>query len=222
MPRTTSCLGCGKHFTAPKYRRSHLSQSNDPRCESERREFLARNLSGYSPPRSPQRSTSSPVPSPIQPSLDPQLELPNTPDLELLNFEDGDNISPCDDEEDLDLDLDPDSDSDSDLDGTNDEHGRFLSTEEVTNLQGEIWGEIHTELYPGQQAGAIHTVGIPTMKEFDNTLGGPPSNPYSPFNSQTDWELAKWAKLRGPSSTAFTELMGVTGVCSHLSNQVSY
>lgn len=211
MPRTTSCLGCGKNFTAPKYRRSHLSQSNDPRCESERQAFLARNLSGYSPPTSPQRLASSPIPSPIEPSLDPQLELPNTPDLELLDFEDGNNISDCDSEEDLDL----DSDSDLDSGNTNDEHGRLLSTE-VTGLHGEIWGEIHTEVYPGGQAGAIHSIGIPTMKEFNNTLGGPPSNPYSPFNSKTDWELAKWAKLRGPSSTAFTELMGVTGVCSHL------
>ena len=223
MPRTTSCLGCGKNFTSPKYRRSHLSQSNDPRCESERRAFLAHNLSGYSPPTSPQQLASSPIQSPIQPSLDPQLELPDTPDLGgLSNFEDDGNISHCDDEEDMDLILDSDSDSDSDLDldldsgDTNNEHGRLLSTEEVTNLQGKIWGEIYTEVYPGQQAGVIHSVGIPTMKEFDNTIGGPPSNPYSPFTSRTDWELAKWAKLQGPSSTAFTELMGVTGVCYYL------
>ncbi|KAF9782655.1 hypothetical protein BJ322DRAFT_1100637 [Thelephora terrestris] len=47
-------------------------------------------------------------------------------------------------------------------------------------------------------------------------LGGPSANPFAPFNNQTDWELAKWAKLRGPSSTSFTELMGVTGLCEKL------
>jgi len=167
--------------------------------------FLAHNLPGYSPPTSPQQPASSPIPSPTQPPLDP-FGLSDTPGPDLLDSENGDNISHCDSDEDL------DSDSDSDSD---DEHGHFLSAGEVTNLQGKMWGEIHIEVYPGQHAGAIHSTGISTMKELDNTLGGPPSNPYSPFNSQTDWELAKWAKLRGPSSTAFTELMGVTGVCSY-------
>ena len=205
MPRTTSCAGCSKIFSAPKYRRSHLSQTTNPLCEPERRAFLARNLPGYTPPTSPQQPA-SPAPSPIQSSPDPQ---PNPLDPEPSDLEDGDY-----DIEEV-LDFDSDSDSDPDLDDSNDEHGRFLSTDEVTDLQGETWGEIHTKVYSGGNAGAIHSYGIPTMKELDNTLGGPPSNPYSPFSSRTDWELAKWAKLRGPSATAFTELMGVTGVCSH-------
>jgi hypothetical protein len=37
-------------------------------------------------------------------------------------------------------------------------------------------------------------------------------NPYAPFGSKMEWEIAKWAKLRGPSSTAFTELMAIDGV----------
>jgi hypothetical protein len=68
------------------------------------------------------------------------------------------------------------------------------------------------DVYPGPRAGAIHSRGIPTTKEFENVLGGPSANPFAPFNNQTDWELAKWAKLRGPGATSFTELMGVTGV----------
>jgi len=208
MPRVTSCAGCGKTFASQKYCRSHLSQSKDPCCESERRVFLARNLSGYSPPTSPLQPTFSPPFDSIQPSLDPQSELANTPSPEPLNSEDDNTIIDCNSDEDL--------DSDSDSDDSDNERGRLLSTEEVTNIQSEMWGEIHTEVYPGQRAGAIHSIGIPTMKEFDNTLGGPPANPYSPFKSRTDWELAKWAKLQGPSSTAFTELMGVTGVCSCL------
>ncbi|EIN09278.1 hypothetical protein PUNSTDRAFT_113700 [Punctularia strigosozonata HHB-11173 SS5] len=31
--------------------------------------------------------------------------------------------------------------------------------------------------------------------------------PWAPFKTRIDWEIAKWAKLRGPSSTAFTELL---------------
>lgn len=41
-------------------------------------------------------------------------------------------------------------------------------------------------------------------------------NLFSPFSSKLEWEIARWAKLRGPSSTAFTELMGIDGVRSFL------
>ena len=43
------------------------------------------------------------------------------------------------------------------------------------------------------------------------------TNPYAPFASQLDWEIAKWAKLRGPGSTAFGELMTIPGVSTSLS-----
>ena len=102
--------------------------------------------------------------------------------------------------------------SDETEDAGDDEHGRFLSAEEVTNLQSQTWGDIYVNVYPGPNAGAIHSHSIPTTKEFENELGGPSPNPFVPFNNQTDWELAKWAKLRGPGSTSFTELMGITGV----------
>jgi hypothetical protein len=39
-----------------------------------------------------------------------------------------------------------------------------------------------------------------------------PENPFSPFSSKIEWEIAHWAKTRGPSSTAFTELMNIEGV----------
>lgn len=44
----------------------------------------------------------------------------------------------------------------------------------------------------------------------DSALGA--SNPFSPFSSKMDWEIARWAKLRGPGSTAFSELMSIEGV----------
>jgi hypothetical protein len=250
MPQTTSCNGCGKNFSAPKYRRSHLSQTTDPRCQSERRAFLARRLPDYSPPASPQQSVSPPLPSsPLQGhtgSTEPSLEPPpHTPSREPIGSEDSDQsddnpTSDSDSEQDLgelpDEDGDNDEDDfgelpnkdgdddeqDSEEDDDDDEHGRSLSNEEATNLQGEIWEGVHMDVFRGQHAGSIHSNGIPTMKEFDNTLGGPPSNPYSPFSSQTDWELAKWAKLQGPGSTAFTELMGVTNVWSQFSIALSF
>jgi hypothetical protein len=41
---------------------------------------------------------------------------------------------------------------------------------------------------------------------------GVQENPYAPFQSELEWRIARWAKLRGPSLTAFTELMSIDGV----------
>lgn len=60
--------------------------------------------------------------------------------------------------------------------------------------------------YPGQ-AGATVTPP-PGDSEPDNTN----NNPFAPF-TQMDWYIARWAKLRGPGSTAFTELLAIDGVC---------
>ncbi|TFY59335.1 hypothetical protein EVJ58_g5848 [Rhodofomes roseus] len=37
-------------------------------------------------------------------------------------------------------------------------------------------------------------------------------NPYAPFASRMDWEIARWAKLRGSGSTAFTDLLAIAEV----------
>ena len=36
---------------------------------------------------------------------------------------------------------------------------------------------------------------------------------WAPFSTCMEWELARWAKLRGPSLTAFLELLKIDGVC---------
>lgn len=62
--------------------------------------------------------------------------------------------------------------------------------------------------------------GLPLTHEEsrDHAYGaalGCGDNPWAPFNSQKDWELARWVKLRGPGSTAFSELLAINGVCSN-------
>ena len=37
-------------------------------------------------------------------------------------------------------------------------------------------------------------------------------NPWTPFNSRIDWEVARWAKMQGPSSTAVSDLLKIDGV----------
>jgi hypothetical protein len=55
------------------------------------------------------------------------------------------------------------------------------------------------------------------------TQGAPGAdNPFTPFSSKTDWEIGRWAKLRGPGSTAFSELMSIDGVSESQSIESTY
>ncbi|KZT20962.1 hypothetical protein NEOLEDRAFT_1074287 [Neolentinus lepideus HHB14362 ss-1] len=55
-----------------------------------------------------------------------------------------------------------------------------------------------------------------TYQQYSEEMHMSPTNPYAPFESKLDWEIAKWAKLRGPGSTAMTELLKIEGVCESL------
>ncbi|KAI0688790.1 hypothetical protein BC835DRAFT_1283994 [Cytidiella melzeri] len=51
---------------------------------------------------------------------------------------------------------------------------------------------------------------------YQDDVPGAQWNPWAPFSSKMDWEVAQWAKLRGPSSTAFTELLEIDGIADKL------
>ena len=50
---------------------------------------------------------------------------------------------------------------------------------------------------------------VSIFESVQNSLGG---SIWAPFQSQVDWEIARWAKMRGPSSTALTELLAIPEV----------
>jgi hypothetical protein len=70
--------------------------------------------------------------------------------------------------------------------------------------------------YPSDRAGEeISGESSPSAEDQYNAALGQPSNVYAPFTSKIDWEIARWAKLRGAGSTAFTDLLKIDGVsCS--------
>lgn len=37
---------------------------------------------------------------------------------------------------------------------------------------------------------------------------------WAPFRSQLEWDMARWVKLRGGTSTAVTEMLAIPGVCA--------
>lgn len=52
------------------------------------------------------------------------------------------------------------------------------------------------------------------LRGFDQEFDGSAENVglYAPFASRIDWEIAKWAKTRGPGSNALDELLAIDGV----------
>ncbi|KAJ6573665.1 hypothetical protein B0H10DRAFT_2236943 [Mycena sp. CBHHK59/15] len=60
-------------------------------------------------------------------------------------------------------------------------------------------------------AGAPLRKGEPGYERYRKDIGDP-DNIWAPFASKLEWELARWAKLRGPGSTAFTDLLKITGI----------
>jgi hypothetical protein len=68
-----------------------------------------------------------------------------------------------------------------------------------------------TDRYPGTVAGQTIRREKHGHAEYATSIIDP-DNPWAPFTSEMDWEIAKWAKNRGPSSTAFLELLGIKGV----------
>ncbi|KAI0038057.1 hypothetical protein FA95DRAFT_1506102 [Auriscalpium vulgare] len=73
----------------------------------------------------------------------------------------------------------------------------------------------HTVQFPGQAGAPVPQDGhAPGAYDVYRDRLGPtdPANVWAPFASKLDWEIAKWAKMRGPSSTAFTELLQIDGV----------
>jgi hypothetical protein len=61
-------------------------------------------------------------------------------------------------------------------------------------------------------------VGLPVTKEehgylcYSNAIADTEQNIRAPFTSYIDWATARWAKIRGPSLTAFSELLSIEGV----------
>jgi hypothetical protein len=62
------------------------------------------------------------------------------------------------------------------------------------------------------RAAAVYSrAGLDHNAAYAMDLGNS-NNPYSPFSSKLEWELAYWDKIRGPSSNAFSELLKIEGV----------
>lgn len=78
----------------------------------------------------------------------------------------------------------------------------------------------HVVHFPGGLAGSPitsdSTRAASGYHEYQTQLDSGGTNPYTPFTSRIDWEVAQWAKLRGPGSTALTDLLKIEDVSHRL------
>lgn len=80
-------------------------------------------------------------------------------------------------------------------------------------IEQKLRQKIYVASFPGN-AGAI----LPNeeARKFGFSGYTCEDNFYAPFLSELDWGVGKWAKLRGPSSAAMTELLELPGVSDHI------
>jgi hypothetical protein len=144
-----------------------------------------------------------------------------------------------------DNDIDNFSDSESELDDFEGETGDFWEpqpeqlqghqveqlplTEELDNnlpatsadhsmahnaLQNPPYVELFNDIILNANAGASIRKDWDANSSYQDDLFNN-TTPWAPFTSQIDWEVARWAKLCGPSSTAFSDLLKIEGVRLH-------
>jgi hypothetical protein len=51
---------------------------------------------------------------------------------------------------------------------------------------------------------------LSSFEAYRQSVGG--NDDYVPFRSRLDWDIARWAKMHGPSSSAVTKLLEIEGV----------
>ena len=103
------------------------------------------------------------------------------------------------------------------LSNSNDIEVNDGETQRANQLRGGAEAELNNKPYVvkfgGEKAGAVYTDQdrVDANAAYTSQINNH-NNPFSPFSSQIEWEIAHWAKTRGPSSTAFTEFMSIEGV----------
>lgn len=223
MPETT-CPACNKTLASITGYSQHLARTSNPVC---RALYLA--SQDYNPPPTPELD-------PAQLEGD-HFEMEDNPEWvgfdEQMNTDDRGDPT---DEEQSDDDRDEDgfnewepplsqqpSHSAHPNDGSDDPE---LPPDHDTPEEREARREIEQRLrdheqepivvkYPCRRAGQpVDLTQQPSNSTYGTQLGSSNTNNiYAPFASKMDWEMARWAKLQGISSTAFSDLISIEGVC---------
>ncbi len=131
-------------------------------------------------------------------------------DQRLFEFELEDSLEPnreC--RMDSNLESDMESDSDSNLRDIRLASQR-LAAEERADSHPQIVR--YSDHYPSSRPGFIVSCSSTSGDSAYTASVDGKKNLWAPFTSEIDWKVARWAKLRGPGSTAFSDLLAIDGV----------
>ena len=93
------------------------------------------------------------------------------------------------------------------------------------NLRQPVFVEKYTSKYPNSHAGYPLPDIAPnatSFAQYSSKIANSDKNPYAPFANKINWDIAKWAKLRGPGSNSLAELLAIEGVSKHTFHSTLY
>lgn len=100
------------------------------------------------------------------------------------------------------------------------EFGRLVSDAEFQALNSQLSAEPVIERFPAELGAPGAPVSTDHHHSYQSTEAAlneeESTNLFAPFVSEIDWEVARWAKLRGVSGSALNDLLGINGVCNDL------
>ena len=108
-----------------------------------------------------------------------------------------------------------DRDSDSDGEGDPPTEQRLIA-EERADAHPQVVR--YSDTYPSSRAGHPLPHSAASTDSIYARLVHGQDNLWAPFTSEMDWKVAHWAKLRGPGSTAFSDLLNIDGVSTFFSD----
>jgi hypothetical protein len=88
------------------------------------------------------------------------------------------------------------------------------STEPNTN-NSDTSPQVFVDHFPHGSPGAAITGAHQGSTIYESSRKVFGDSVWAPFHSQCDWEIACWAKMHGPSSSAMEELLAIPEVCAH-------
>ena len=96
-------------------------------------------------------------------------------------------------------------------------HGSVTVNTETSCSSGS---NVIIEYFPFGNPGALVSGMQCSPSIYEATHESFGDSQWAPFRSQCDWEFARWAKMRGPTLTAVTELLAIPKVCTRWLSQI--
>ncbi|KAH9850541.1 hypothetical protein C2E23DRAFT_869966 [Lenzites betulinus] len=236
MPARKICRGCNTSFTNSGYL-SHLLQTRRLPCIRVRQEEEADGLFGLEEVviddnNEAEPHTEASSPQAFEGDYFGDYAPDDFDDFDRYQGDSDDNFDPLagDAEPPLDTDEDPDDEDNEDNEAQDAQNYEdefaweapplsppsrspsLPAEDDDQQAHGDLRRRTFCVPFPNATAGhpLPNSRGQTEYEAFKTTTDGTGNNPYAPFALKVDWEFARWAKMRGPGSTAIPQLLGLS------------